>query len=44
MMGAMQFDIWLPTANPFTTSELLAVIAGEAEDRASTPSGSVSMW
>jgi probable F420-dependent oxidoreductase len=29
----MDFDIWLPTANPFTTPELLAVVAREAEAR-----------
>jgi probable F420-dependent oxidoreductase len=30
----MQFDIWLPTANPFTTPEVLAAVGREAEDRA----------
>jgi probable F420-dependent oxidoreductase len=29
----MDFDVWLPTANPFMTPELLAVIAREAEER-----------
>ena len=33
MMKAMDFDLWLPTANPFTTPALLAAIAAEAEDR-----------
>jgi len=30
----MDFDIWLPTANPFATPELLAAVAREAEERA----------
>ena len=29
----MQFDIWLPTASPFTTPELLSAVGGEAEER-----------
>jgi probable F420-dependent oxidoreductase len=29
----MNFDVWLPTANPFTTPELLTVIGREAEER-----------
>ncbi|HXQ75665.1 MAG TPA: LLM class F420-dependent oxidoreductase [Acidimicrobiales bacterium] len=29
----MKFDVWLPTANPFTTPELLSAIGGEAEER-----------
>ena len=29
----MDFDLWLPTANPFTTPALLSAIAGEAEER-----------
>ncbi len=29
----MRIDLWVPTANPFTTPELLAVIAEEAEQR-----------
>jgi probable F420-dependent oxidoreductase len=29
----MNFDVWLPTANPFTTPELLSAVAREAEDR-----------
>lgn len=29
----MEFDLWLPTANPFTTPELLAAIGREAEER-----------
>jgi probable F420-dependent oxidoreductase len=29
----MRIDLWVPTANPFTTPELLAVIAAEAEQR-----------
>jgi probable F420-dependent oxidoreductase len=29
----MDFDVWLPTANPFATPELLAAVAGEAEAR-----------
>jgi probable F420-dependent oxidoreductase len=29
----MEFDIWLPTASPFTTPELLAAIGQEADDR-----------
>ncbi len=29
----MQFDVWLPTANPFTTPELLAAIGRQADDR-----------
>jgi probable F420-dependent oxidoreductase len=39
MMAAMLFDIWLPTANPFTTPELLAAIAAEAEAR-----GIATIW
>jgi probable F420-dependent oxidoreductase len=30
----MDFDIWLPTANPFASPELLAIVAREAEARA----------
>jgi probable F420-dependent oxidoreductase len=30
----VKFDVWLPTANPFTTPELLAAVAREAEQRA----------
>jgi probable F420-dependent oxidoreductase len=30
----MDFDVWLPTANPFATPELLAAVAHEAEARA----------
>jgi len=30
----MDFDVWLPTANPFATPELLAAVAREAEARA----------
>lgn len=30
----MDFDIWLPTANPFATPEFLAAVAREAEARA----------
>jgi probable F420-dependent oxidoreductase len=30
----VQFDVWLPTANPFTTPELLQAIGRECEDRA----------
>jgi probable F420-dependent oxidoreductase len=30
----MDFDVWLPTANPFCTPEFLAVVAREAEARA----------
>ncbi|HVC68881.1 MAG TPA: LLM class F420-dependent oxidoreductase [Acidimicrobiales bacterium] len=29
----MQFDIWLPTASPFTTAELLSAVGREAEER-----------
>ena len=29
----MRIDLWVPTANPFTTPELLAVIGTEAEQR-----------
>jgi probable F420-dependent oxidoreductase len=29
----VDFDLWLPTANPFTTPALLTAIAGEAEER-----------
>ncbi len=29
----MHIDLWVPTANPFTTPELLAVIGAEAEQR-----------
>jgi probable F420-dependent oxidoreductase len=29
----VRIDLWVPTANPFTTPELLAVIAEEAEQR-----------
>ncbi len=29
----MDFDLWLPTATPFTTPEFLAVLGTEAEDR-----------
>ena len=29
----MRIDLWVPTANPFTTPELLAVIGEEAEQR-----------
>jgi probable F420-dependent oxidoreductase len=29
----MDFDVWLPTASPFATPELLAAVAGEAEAR-----------
>lgn len=29
----MDFDLWLPTANPFTTPELLAAVGSEAEAR-----------
>jgi len=29
----VHFDVWLPTANPFTTPELLAAIGREADDR-----------
>jgi len=29
----MDFDIWLPTASPFATPELLAAVAREAEER-----------
>lgn len=29
----MQFDLWTPTANPFSTPELLAVLGREAEER-----------
>jgi probable F420-dependent oxidoreductase len=29
----MEFDVWLPTANPFTTPQLLTAIGREAEDR-----------
>ena len=29
----MRIDLWVPTANPFTTPELLAVIGAEAEQR-----------
>jgi probable F420-dependent oxidoreductase len=29
----MQFDLWLPTASPFTTPELLEVLGREAEGR-----------
>lgn len=29
----MQIDLWVPTANPFTTPELLAVIGAEADQR-----------
>jgi probable F420-dependent oxidoreductase len=30
----VRFDVWLPTANPFTTPELLHAIGRECEDRA----------
>ena len=30
----MEFDVWLPTASPFATPELLAAVATEAEARA----------
>lgn len=29
----MRFDLWLPTANPFATSEYLEAVCGEAEAR-----------
>jgi probable F420-dependent oxidoreductase len=29
----VHFDVWLPTANPFTTPELLAAVGREAEER-----------
>jgi len=29
----MKFDLWVPTANPFATPELLAVLAAESESR-----------
>jgi probable F420-dependent oxidoreductase len=29
----VQFDIWLPTASPFTTAELLSAVGREAEER-----------
>jgi probable F420-dependent oxidoreductase len=29
----MRIDLWVPTANPFTTPELLALIGAEAEER-----------
>ena len=29
----MRFDLWTPTANPFTTPELLALLGREAEER-----------
>lgn len=29
----MKFDLWMPTANPFTTAELLATLGAEAEQR-----------
>ena len=29
----MDFDVWLPTANPFTTPEFLAVVARHCEER-----------
>lgn len=29
----MRFDLWLPTANPFATPELLQVVCEEAEER-----------
>jgi probable F420-dependent oxidoreductase len=29
----VHFDVWLPTPNPFTTPELLAAVAAEAEER-----------
>jgi probable F420-dependent oxidoreductase len=29
----VQFDIWLPTASPFTTPELLSAVGREAEER-----------
>ncbi|HUD16743.1 MAG TPA: TIGR03619 family F420-dependent LLM class oxidoreductase, partial [Acidimicrobiales bacterium] len=29
----MRVDLWIPTANPFTTPELLALIGDEAEQR-----------
>ncbi len=29
----MRFDLWMPTANPFTTGALLATLGAEAEDR-----------
>src|SRR5271165_1496640 len=29
----MDFDLWMPTANPFTTPELLAAVGSEAEAR-----------
>ena len=29
----MHFDLWMPTANPFTTPELLATLGAEAEAR-----------
>jgi probable F420-dependent oxidoreductase len=35
----VDFDIWLPTASPFTTPELLAAVAGEAQGR-----GVHTMW
>ena len=33
MMAPVDFDVWLPTANPFATPELLAAVAREAEGR-----------
>ena len=32
----MEFDLWLPTASPMSTPEVLAAVAQEAEDRAIT--------
>ena len=29
----MRLDVWMPTANPFATPEVLAAVAAEAEDR-----------
>ncbi|HXQ62379.1 MAG TPA: LLM class F420-dependent oxidoreductase [Acidimicrobiales bacterium] len=29
----MRFDVWLPTASPFTTSDLLAAVGREADER-----------
>lgn len=29
----MRFDLWMPTANPFSTPELLATVGAEAEQR-----------
>jgi len=40
----VRVDLWIPTANPYSTPELLALIGEEAEARASAPCGSVSTW